>query len=87
MGNLSEKLHLAPDILGNTTVVNLYGKEMALVENYQSIIDYTSEQIKLQGRHNKLIVRGTCLRIDRFTKEACKIYAVLSTLAHKGELD
>ena len=38
MGNLSEKLHLAPDILGNTTVVNLYGKEMALVENYQSII-------------------------------------------------
>ena len=48
MGNLSEKLHLAPDILENTTVVNLYGKEMVLVENYQSIIDYTSEQIKLQ---------------------------------------
>ena len=68
MGNLSEKLHLAPDILENTTVVNLYGKEMVLVENYQSIIDYTSEQIKLQGKHNKLIVRGTCLRIDRFTR-------------------
>ena len=67
MGNLSEKLHLAPDILENTTVVNLYGKEMVLVENYQSIIDYTSEQIKLQGRHNKLIVRGTYFCVDNDT--------------------
>ena len=62
MGNLSEKLHLAPDILENTTVVNLYGKEMVLVENYQSIIDYTSEQIKLQGRHN--IDQVHFLRLD-----------------------
>ena len=84
MGNLSEKLHLAPDILGNTTVVNLYGKEMALVENYQSIIDYTSEQIKLQGRHNKLIVRGTCLRIDRFTQEDCKIYGETCCVEYIG---
>lgn len=55
-----------------------------LVENYQSIIDYTSEQIKLQGRHNKLIVRGTCLRIDRFTKEDCKIYGEICCVEYIG---
>ena len=47
MGNLSEKLHLAPDILGNTTVVNLY-------------------------------------RIDRFTKEACKIYGEICCVEYIG---
>lgn len=84
MGHLSEKLHLAPDILENTTVVNLYGKEMALIENYQSIIDYTPEHIKLQGKHNKLIVRGTSLRIDRFTKEDCKIYGNIFGVEYIG---
>ena len=74
MGRISEKLELAPDILEGATVVNLYGKDMALVENYQSIIDYSPEQIKLQGKHVKLLIQGNHLKIDRFTLDDFKIY-------------
>lgn len=74
MDRISEKLDLAPDILEGATVVNLYGKDMALVENYQSIIDYSPEQIKLQGKHVKLLIQGNHLLIERFTMEDCKIY-------------
>jgi sporulation protein YqfC len=66
-------LDLMPDILEGATIINVYGNESALVENYQSIIEYSQEQIKLQGKHIKLLIAGKELWIDRFTKEDCKI--------------
>ena len=41
MKSVSDKLHLPPDILEGATVINVYGKDMALVENYKSIINYS----------------------------------------------
>ena len=73
MRTVSERLNLSPDILEGATVVNMYGRHMALVENYKSIIDYSPEQIKLQGKHVKLLIQGEKLRIERFTQEDCKI--------------
>ncbi len=78
MRKISEKLELPPDILDGATLVNLYGKDMALVENYQSIIHYTSQQIKLQGKHVKLLICGEHLQIERFTPDDCKIYGDIS---------
>lgn len=73
MKKLTEKLDLPPDILDGATIVNMYGNQSALVENYKSIIEYSSEQIKLQGKHVKLLIEGSNLEIDRFTLEDCKI--------------
>jgi sporulation protein YqfC len=66
-------LDLMPDILEGATIISLYGNESALVENYQSIIEYSENQIKLQGKHIKLLIEGKKLWIDRFTKDDCKI--------------
>ncbi len=82
MKTVSERLNLAPDILEGATVVNMYGKHMALVENYKSIIDYTPEQIKLQGKHIKLLIQGERLRIDRFTREDCKIQGDINLIQY-----
>ena len=73
MKSVSDKLHLPPDILEGATVINVYGKDMALVENYKSIINYSPEEIKLQGKHMKLLIQGEGLYIERFTPEDCKI--------------
>ncbi len=73
MKKVSEVLDLTPDILEGATIINVYGNESALVENYQSIIEYSQNQIKLQGKHVKLLIEGEKLLIDRFTKEDCKI--------------
>lgn len=73
MKKISEKLELAPDILEGATIVNMYGNQSALVENYKSIIEYSPCVVKLQGKHVKLLIEGADLTIDRFTQEDCKI--------------
>ena len=82
MRAVSEKLNLCPDILEGATVVNMYGEHLALVENYKSIIDYSPEQIKLQGKHVKLLIQGECLRIERFTREDCKIQGTINLVQY-----
>lgn len=73
MKKISEKLDLAPDILEGSTILNMYGNQSALVENYKSIIEYSPTLVKLQGRHVKLLIEGANLTIERFTQEDCKI--------------
>ncbi len=73
MKKITEKLDLPPDILDGATIVNMYGNQSALVENYKSIIEYSPNLIKLQGKHIKLLIEGKDLEIDRFTLEDCKI--------------
>ena len=73
MKKISEKLDLAPDILEGSTIVNVYGNQSALVENYKSIIEYSPGLVKLQGKHMKLLIEGDDLSIDRFTQDDCKI--------------
>lgn len=73
MKKITEKLDLPPDILDGATIVNMYGNQSALVENYKSIIEYSPNLIKLQGKHIKLLIEGNDLEIDRFTLEDCKI--------------
>ncbi len=73
MGRISEKLCLTPDIVDDATIVNLYGKELAYVENYQSILDFSPDHIQLKGKHACLMIHGNKLKIERFTKEDCKI--------------
>ena len=51
MNPISKKMGLQPDILDGATIVKAYGDEYAIIENYKSIIEYTEEIVKLQGKH------------------------------------
>ena len=82
MKRISEKLNLPPDVVDGATIVNVYGNQSALVENYKSIIEYSPEQIKLQGKHVKLLIEGEQLEIDRFTTEDCKIRGKIETVQY-----
>ena len=80
--NLSEKLDIPPDVTEGATIINVYGNQSALVENYKSIIEYSDTQIKLQGKHIKLLIEGSKLEIDRFTKEDCKIRGIIQVVQY-----
>lgn len=80
--NLSEKLDIPPDVTEGATIINVYGNQTALVENYKSIIEYSDTQIKLQGKHIKLLIEGSKLEIDRFTKEDCKIRGLIQVVQY-----
>lgn len=84
MNAVSDKLHLTPDILEGATVINVYGRDMALIENYKSIIHYSPEEIKLQGKHVKLLIQGKGLYIERFTQDDCKIKGDIQIVQYEG---
>ena len=58
MKTVSERLNLAPDILEGATVVNMYGKHMALVENYKSIIDILRNRLNCRENISNFSFRG-----------------------------
>ena len=82
MKKISEKLDIPPDVTEGATIVNVYGNQSALVENYKSIIEYSPEQIKLQGKHVKLLIEGKGLMIDRFTPDDCKIKGMIENVQY-----
>ncbi len=82
MKKVSEMFDLMPDILEGAIIINVYGNEHALVENYQSIIEYSENQIKLQGKHVKLLIAGENLLIDRFTEDDCKIFGKIEEVRY-----
>ncbi len=73
MNPVSKKLGLQPDILDGATIVKTYGDEYVIVENYKSIIEYTGEIVKLQGRHVKVSVIGENLCIESFDPDECRV--------------
>ena len=61
-----------PDITKGCMLVTIYGSEIALIENFKSIIEYSDSIIKLQGKQKRLVIRGRELSIERYTKGDCK---------------
>ena len=47
-----------PDITKGCMLVTIYGSEIALIENFKSIIEYSDSIIKLQGKQKRLVIRG-----------------------------
>lgn len=73
MKKVTEVFHLMPDILDGATIVHVYGNELVRVENYRSIIDYSDTCIKIQGKYVKIVICGTQLWIEYFTKDDCSV--------------
>ena len=46
-----------PDITKGCMLVTIYGSEIALIENFKSIIEYSDSIIKLQGKQKRLVIR------------------------------
>ena len=82
MKKIAEKLDIPLDVVTGATIVNVYGNQSAVIENYKSIIEYSPCQIKLQGKHVKLLIEGQELEIDRFNQEDCKIRGKIDSVQY-----
>lgn len=78
MNPISKKMGLQPDILDGATIVKTYGDEYAIIENYKSIIEYTEEVVKLQGKHVKVMICGSRLCIESFEPDECRVFGKIS---------
>ena len=71
--SLVESLKLPKDICLGAMKVTLTGNYEAWIENYRGILEYTEEQILLQGKTCQVCFEGTRLSIDYYTNEDMKI--------------
>ena len=68
-----ESLKLPRDILTGAMKITLTGSREAWIENYRGLLEYTQEQILLQGKTCQVCFEGSQLTIDYYTNEDMKI--------------
>ncbi len=70
---LADALRLPKDICTGAMRVTLTGNREAWIENYRGLLEYTGEQILLQGKSCQVSFEGERLTIDYYTNEDMKI--------------
>ena len=80
--SLVESLQLPKDILMGALKVTLTGSREAWIENYRGILEYTENQILLQGKTCQVCFEGTRLSIDYYTNEDMKISGCIACVRY-----
>ena len=80
---LTKKMELTEDILLRVPIVTGYGNQRFCIENYRNIIEYTTNQIRIQTKTGKIHILGRNLVIAYFRDDAmCVMGEVLSIEYH-----
>lgn len=70
---LVTSLKFPGDVIMGEMMLSFAGRQALLVENYRTILLYTDQTIRLQGKNCRLTVHGSRLSIQYYTKEEMKI--------------
>ena len=79
---LVESLKLPKDIVMGALKVTLTGSHEAWIENYRGILEYTENQILLQGKTCQVCFEGSRLSIDYYTNEDMKISGCIACIRY-----
>ena len=79
---LVESLKLPKDIIMGALKVTLTGSHEAWIENYRGILEYTENQILLQGKTCQVCFEGSRLSIDYYTNEDMKISGCIACIRY-----
>ena len=79
---LVESLKLPKDICMGAIKVTMTGNCEAWIENYRGILEYTEEQILLQGKTCQVCFEGTRLSVDYYTNEDMKISGCIACVRY-----
>ncbi len=76
---LSGKLHIQEDVLAKAPILTAYGDHKLCIENYRSILEYTDNQVKVQTKTRKILIRGRHLVIAYYRDDGmCLLGDILS---------
>lgn len=77
-GYVTNKLGISPDIIDGGSIIKIYGREYVVIENYKSIIEYTKNMIRLQGKRDRISVKGNNLCIAFYTETDMRIDGIIT---------
>ena len=77
-----ESLKLPKDSLLGASIVTVTGNSEAFIENYKGMIEYTDENILLQGKTCRIAIEGKRLTIDYYTNEDMKISGRIESVSY-----
>lgn len=78
--NTSEILDLPKEIVLNAPLITILGSEKLSIENFKSIVEYSSEKIRLNTSHGVLKIEGSSLYIKEMNTEKILILGKLHKL-------
>lgn len=79
---VADMLELPKEILLNIPLLTIIGREQLSIENYNGIVEYTDEQIRLNTSCGVLKIQGKNLSIKEITSENMDIYGIIFSLEY-----
>lgn len=76
-----DALRLPTDSVCGDMVVCITGMGSVFIENYRGILKYCEDGVILQGKRNKIAVKGCCLKISYYTNESMRITGKISNIS------
>ena len=64
------------------SIVTIIGDDHVMIENYRGILEYTQNNIILQGKNCRISICGQGLRISYYTNEDMKIEGKVSEIRY-----
>ena len=67
-------------LLTGSILVTIKGNRELLIENYQGILEYTCQRIRVKSRKESVTILGEQLLIHYYTREEMKVSGIISKL-------
>lgn len=80
-GRAAEFLHIPQDVIPGEPVITVVGRRNVYIENYNRIISFLDNEVKLQAKTCRVIVRGKRLEICYYTGEDILITGLIHSVA------
>ncbi len=74
-------LHIPMDVAAGEPVITVTGRRNVYIENYKRIVSFMDDEIKIQGKPCRIIVRGKRLAIEYYTGDDILISGLIQSVA------
>ncbi|MDF2539429.1 MAG: hypothetical protein K0S76_2450 [Herbinix sp.] len=80
---LSNHLHLPPDILAGAPIITATGRNEICLENYKGIIEYNGNLVKVQTKACRICIEGKQLNIQYFYEDEMCITGYIQAIYYQ----
>jgi sporulation protein YqfC len=73
-------LHIPKDVIPGEPVITMTGRQNVYIENYNRIISFVDNEVKIQARTCRIIVEGKRLEIRYYTGDDILITGIIHSV-------